>query len=1112
MNLHDILCVALYEAKQQSRQKEFYLFVFFSLIGITVCHVFWLVDRGNWKIMALPCSFPLVNAYLFCVMQSLFAILFVTDFPRRERLQGAQESILSHPINNSDYLLGKVIGNIILFWMVNAGVVLLCLFIHWGSVAPYRFGYYLFYFLTLNIPSLVFIMGISLWLMRLLKVRFVAIVLALVLLVISVGWLPYRWHGTLDFLGSGVPNLFSDITGHVGMTNYLLHRFAYLFLGLGFLSLSIYGMVRIPNNLFRIKRWSGAGIAFIMLAIVCGIWIEVGYLPAREARAAFRDSFQNYWNEACCNVTRHDIIVRQEGKTLFSESKLTLYNPNAEKVEELILFLNPGLRVETLMLAGKNVPFRRENQVIVIDYPLEARDSVHLHLRYSGKIDERLVDLQLSDAAYEDTFRGDLFFPTGRRSAFVSDDFMLLTPSSIWYPVAIPPVNPIVPSYSGRDFTRFKISVAHPRQKILCSQGMAIGKNDSCYFQPSRPLAGISLCGGEYELHERHTPELTLRLYTFKKHLTPFRNLPPISGKLIHDCLSRIINDDGMPYRWVDMDWYEEGTGNLFFMETPLPFISEVRAGRSRTGYVEPGMVFLPEGGFDLDLKSKSDDYKKNGEKMMAIHLFGGTDYYGAYYTHPLLGLGNTAYYRRLNPYNIFSLLKESDLWIKSEEFPFAGFLFNRICLGQKEFSHERYFNISIYDKPNKRGDMCLSNNSLYSIIHDGRIEPDILHGIFLQKSRELLDRLLLNVSWDTFYAALTDVYRSNHGIISMDSFARTMNERLGVEIEWEAILRDWLHTDHGQYFKVKDLYVYYYPATRKGIEVAPGMYGKIGWVEMQGQVMNCGKTGGVVSVELFNSGYVKEEQEHYTCYLEPGEAKAFRLVCEGTRGFIMPILNTGLSANYPQIFSFEGRNRKEDTVLEKLAGTWSDIDTSVFLPPVGEIIVDNDDAGFSVKSAKETWFQKWFKREPEVRNISGTIPSRWTPVIATHLHGDSVRSAYFKGFGDGNSSATWRVNLDEGGKYRISAKVSRMPITMEYRRPQGVVYYYTIKHSEGEQQVAAELDRFFESLQLYGWIPLGEFDLPKGGMSITLSDYDELGREGIAVVADAIKLQRLDD
>lgn len=1112
MNIHDIMCVALYEAKQQGRKKEFYLFVLFSLVGITLCHVYWLFNQENWKIMALPCSIPLVNAYLFCVIQSLFATLFVTDFPRRERIRGALESILSRPINNSDYLWGKIIGNIILSGIVNLMIILLCLiFVHFGSDAPYRFGYYLFYFLTLNIPSLVFIMGISLWIIRLLKNRFITMFIVLVLLVLSIGWLPFLGHGIWDFLGSGVPNLFSDITGHVGLLHYTLHRLAYFFMGMGFISLSIYGMSRIPNNSIQIKKWNGTGVSFIFLGIVCGFLFEYMYIPDRKARKAYLDSFQEHWNETCCNVTRHDILVRQAGDMLYSESKLTLQNLNTKRLENIILFLNPGLQVVSLKLSGQEIPFRRNHQVIIVDHPLGPVDSVHLNLCYMGKIDERLTDLHLSDAEYENSFRGDLFFPTGRRSAYVDNDYLLLTPASIWYPVTIPPVNPLNPTFSGRDYTHFTLTVAQPHQKILCSQGKALKKNDTCYFKPSRPLAGVSLCGGDYELQERNTPNLTIRLYTFKNHLSPFRKLPSISGKVIHRSLNKDIFDSEIPYRWSDMDWYEKGSGNLYLMETPLPFITEGRVGRERTGHVEPGMLLLPEGGFDLELKSLNDNFKNHGTEIMLRRLLESRDYLVSKYTHPLLGLGNNEYFRRINPYNVYALLDEPDLWIKSEEFPFVGFLFNQICLKKKDFSRMSYFFISAHDKLYQSISTSLANHSLFELMQDVQIKRDVLHGIFQRKSKELLDRLLSYTKLDTFYTALTDVYRSRHGIISMDLFARLMDERLGMELEWDTILRDWLHTDHGQYFVTKDLYEYYYPANKMSDEV-PHIQGKTGWVEVQGQVKNCGKTGGVVTVEFMNGGIVKEKQERYTCYLKPGEAKAFHLVCEGARGFVLTTLNTGLSANYPQEFSFERRNRKENKVFEPLPGTWSDLDTSAFSPPAGEIIVDNNDVHFSVHNAKETWFQKWFKRQPDVRNIAGAIPTRWTPSVEAIYHGDSVRSAYFKGFGDGTSTATWRVNVNEEGKYRIEAKVYRYPITMEHRNPQGVVYYYTINYGGKQEQVAAELDRYFEPLQLNGWVPLGEFNFHKGEISITLSDYDELGRAGLAVVADAIRLQKLED
>ena len=41
---------------------------------------------------------PLVNAYLFCVVQSLFIIIVITDFSRRENTGGSLESINVRPM------------------------------------------------------------------------------------------------------------------------------------------------------------------------------------------------------------------------------------------------------------------------------------------------------------------------------------------------------------------------------------------------------------------------------------------------------------------------------------------------------------------------------------------------------------------------------------------------------------------------------------------------------------------------------------------------------------------------------------------------------------------------------------------------------------------------------------------------------------------------------------------------------------------------------------------------------------------------------------------------------------------------------------------------------
>ncbi|MFR7879400.1 MAG: hypothetical protein ACLU4J_25080, partial [Butyricimonas paravirosa] len=104
--------------------------------------------------------------------------------------------------DNTAYTWGKILGNLILFMFVNIAVSLSCLFfVHVSGIAPYKFGLYLFYGITLCLPSFMFVTGLSLFLARILHLRFLVITILVMLWGLSVVWLPYHWHGTFVFLG-----------------------------------------------------------------------------------------------------------------------------------------------------------------------------------------------------------------------------------------------------------------------------------------------------------------------------------------------------------------------------------------------------------------------------------------------------------------------------------------------------------------------------------------------------------------------------------------------------------------------------------------------------------------------------------------------------------------------------------------------------------------------------------------------------------------------------------------------------------------------------------------------------------------------------------------------
>lgn len=1113
MNVHDTLHVALYEAKLQRRQWEFRLFALVAIVAITLFQMF-LQGQGycnDWKMVALPCSVPFVNAYLFCVIQSFFVIIITTDFPRREGLDGALEPIYARPVENGEYTWGRVLGNMMLFFVVNVVVMLCCIFfVNLNSMAPLGIQYYIFYFITLNIPSLIFVMGLSLWLSRVIRWRYLTLILLFAWCVVSIIWLPYRLHGILDFLGTGVPNLFSGVTGHVGLGYYLLHRLGYLLLGLGLLFYSVRGVRRLPSTAKQVRRYTFGGVSLVVLGLLCGVVMAMSYIPARNARESYRESFREHWMNTPCHVSRHDIVLKQEGENLEMQSDLTLCNLNGKEVGRPLLFLNPGLSVVTLEEDGQTIPFTRDGQVIILERAIKSGDTLRLRVQYSGKIDERFTDLQLSDDRYEDSFRLDNFFPTGRRSAFVSDDYLLMTSACGWYPTALPPVDPIHPIYSGKDMTLYRLTVAHPRQRELFSQGIASVGKDTSFFRPSHVLSGISVCGGQFETRELDIDSLKFVVSSFglPKPLVEHFEALDLTGLKSY---FKYFFDPAM--KFADLSWYESEQPRYRLVETPLPFRTEFNEGRMISGQVEPGILFLPEKGFDLNfmrvlkMPLKDETVLPEGLSNMAVMestpweaghlsvLLSGMSYVynGHNYRHPFLGQP-TNWVREYNLWNGLSLFASPRLSVYSGKYPFVGFLIDKLYSDRKFLTgHGGEY---VFAEDVKKINAYMREHNLEEAFRDSRLPGNLLSGMILLNVRDFVNYMGLEVSVDSLFKTLDDIYHTRSGVISFEEFSRVLGERVGGDME--QVFEKWIGVRHDQYFSVVDLNYYFYPDDK---EYGPG------WVEMEGKVMNRGKEGGFIFMDMTE----KRERKFYSCYVEPGKAKAFYIARRVEyEGELFGNFNTGMSANRPNDFEMMDKKRNKPANLRETPGIWMDTDISVFQPDPNEIVVDDMDEGFSLDDrANQTFLQKWLgiKREEGSYTRRNEEEVRYWLSVTGQYQGDSIRRAYYKSLGKGDCSVTWTARLKEKGKYRVMVKAN----LVKFWGNLGVPYdeytlYYTVKYGAREEEIELNLGEAKNTEVLNDWMYLGEFDFPAGEVSVTLSDKDEQVRKETMIVVDAVK------
>ena len=114
MDLKKVKVVASYEARAICRSFLFWVLVTLTIGGITLLQ--WLVQGKvtawgwSWLMHHQTFSFPLVNAYLYNIVQSFIVIFVWVNLFTREQRGGMLESLHARSVSNGEYFLGKTVG------------------------------------------------------------------------------------------------------------------------------------------------------------------------------------------------------------------------------------------------------------------------------------------------------------------------------------------------------------------------------------------------------------------------------------------------------------------------------------------------------------------------------------------------------------------------------------------------------------------------------------------------------------------------------------------------------------------------------------------------------------------------------------------------------------------------------------------------------------------------------------------------------------------------------------------------------------------------------------------------------------------------------------------
>ncbi|MDL2231765.1 ABC transporter permease, partial [Porphyromonadaceae bacterium OttesenSCG-928-L07] len=757
MNLHHINTIARYEVKLLRRGWLFRIFAVLILFFLTVyqlqlfTNIFWKYNEV-WSHVGVSSLIPYITHYLYVVAQSGIVIFLAGNFIKRDKKLDTAEVIYVRPMSNFDYIVGKVWGIVRTFLGLNVLVLLVAMFINVVlSRSPFNPVFYLTYLLTISLPSLLFILGLSFAAMSLFRNQAVTFIVMLGLMAIVFFFLKDRLYGIFDFFGSDIPSVFSDVTGHANLRLYLWQRSVYLLLAIGLLLLTISFLHRLPLRPWKGKLLGGIALLFIVWGFATG-W---GYVHSFQNRIDKREEYRAIYNRHAglsqTRVLTNDLIIKQSGNNLDVVSRLTLKNENRiQAIQPVILYLNPELKIMSIMNEGCNVPFVREKQVIRIDsLPLHSGD-LTLSLYYSGTLDEDICYLDLEDNEYfKKSELSDFYY--GKKYLYLQREFTLLTPECLWYPVSEPPVYPAIPYAVGKNFTRYTLKYINSRNKTVISQGHCELVADTVKYSNKTPLPGISLTVGDYEKKAIRVDSTDYELYTFKDHDFFSQSFDQIGDTL--PALIRATRNE------IEATKNREYLFSKFAMvETPIHFTGYVRNWKGYSEQVMPEIVFLPERGVNTMADFKANylrvrDWRRQESVMEDNEIQAQMlrDYIRITFIdeESSEGAAPWSHTPQLNKWNIGAMFFGHVGFLTSVEYPIADVVLNTMQNVKESTVKPIWWGMTNALDDKSRANIYLDGHSFKDAVEDRSMKSQVFYELLKLKSFYLRNYITTKITED---------------------------------------------------------------------------------------------------------------------------------------------------------------------------------------------------------------------------------------------------------------------------------------------------------------------------------------------------------------------------
>jgi hypothetical protein len=1135
--LHNIRTVALYEAKTLRRSWFFRLFTIGALFIFTIMNIgiFSPIGEESWDMISIPSSLPLVNLYLLNLGQSIVVIFLAADFLKRDKKLDTNEVLYTRSMSNFEYITGKTWGILRLFLGLDILILAIGMLINIISQSMHiDFMSYLAYLLIICVPTLVFSLGLAFLLMSLIRNQPLTFLILLGIAALNMFYMWFRMGFLFDYMAFGLPVFKSGIIGFDNLNFIITQRLLYLFLGLAKVLTTALLFKRLPQSIPHRVMSIVLLLIFLSGAVFCGFSTYSVYKTGVIEKETAINTNRQFENKNFATTTDVTIDFIHKGESFSASAYLTIRNENKEPLTQYFFSLNPALIILKISSAGKKLTFRRTGHIIEIDpeISLGSGQTDSVLISYEGGINESFCypdyNENIKDAPYRIAMLN-----VNKRQAFLTDNFLLLTPETHWYPVSSLNYYPSNPARISINFTNYTLRVKKNNELTAVSQGLMTNEEGYSVFTPESPLTGLTLVMGNYKSDTLKVDSVNYISYYFpgndyyKKDLVELKDtLPHLVSGIMRELETNFSTN--YPFK------------TLSLVEVPVQFYSLPKKNTQTRAEVQPSMVLLPEklstidnAGFNKRFTQQKKRMEKSNQvitdKELQVRLFNdfirntfisGENFRyvnGVASNEPVrYRLGPSFYFFKNNFYStdfpVINSIFESHLQKISTQGPRRGF---QSMLG----------NLSDNDKAN----LILKDCSFKEILAKNP-GGDTLRTILSVKGDWIFNFLRAKAGIDEFNLWFSDyIDQTKFKRVDIQQFNNDVKEKFG--FEFYSFLNEWFNGKEQPGFlfsnlKVSEIIIgdrskYQVTLVAANPENIAGLFnisfrtGEPGGGGRRGQMAGGGQQGsGGFNISMQGRG-METADISKVVFIAPQEAKRIGIILDAQPRAVL--INTLFAKNVPgEINMPVNEIVKEKSSIKEFSGEETLSALPEFLEP-SEIVIDNEDPGL-IKSIQAS--ESPLKKILGIKNKDGdsykqistwNIPEYWQPIVQTTYYGKYIRSALYTRGGTGERTITWNAIISEPGYYDIYCYIGKGMERMRGRSGEGDVgtmgnrqrenqykdMHYTIYHDEGSDEITVDYENADG-----GWNNLGRYYLSPDTAKVSLSNQTS----GKIVIGDAVK------